>query len=175
MKKLITIACTISLLTSCTTLPTPTKPHSENSTFQPTRLEIPEAKEFHPTLYTIQFSRVELPPELDLMKEFSSKKDLRSVRKHIQTLGTMCTDLATIHTSPNTEFSTNNEDIKGTLDLDSNTLHIRKMMSQELDRNKQTTLPINTKEWNPMFCTETDVNGESIKYCILTKLYAPEN
>ena len=137
--------------------------------------DIIEAKELHPELHTIQFTLAELPADFNPYpyEEFDGK-DNKFILERIENSKAIFTNLATVHTSPNIEFSVKNGDIKGVFDLESNTIDILKMKLPEYDLSKPITMAINTHAWHTIFFNGKIVEGKEKKYCILIKCYGPK-
>ena len=134
--------------------------------------DIPEAKKFHPSLYTVQFTLAELPADFEMYNK-SDPYTTPSIQS-IQDSEAEYVNLATIHTALDVEFSVNNGDLKGKLNSESNTLDIFKLKLPEYDLSSPVTIEISTQEWHSLFIGGKVVDGKEKKYCVLVKSYNPK-
>jgi len=134
--------------------------------------DILDAKELHPTLYTVQFTLAELPSDFQIYNK-SDPYTVPSIQR-IQDSEAIYINLATIHTALDVEFSVNNGDLKGKLDSESNTLDILKLKLPEYDLSSPVTIEISTHEWHALFIGGKIVDGKEKKYCVLVKSYNPK-
>ena len=162
--------------------------------------KIPEAKSLHPDLYTIQFTFVSLPTRDDVMMGEEEKRIMdeyvnlleelegeeereeadciyeRNMRKavinKIESLEGKYTELATIYTSSGEPFPEEYSNVKGLLDVESNTLVIfgynfSKYLRQE---NESTITKFCVNEWYAGGRCGGKINGY-----LLIKCYPPTN
>ena len=149
---------------------------------------IPEAKELHQDLYTIQFTLAELEEDFLVGYEWPTNSSVTyrkggdttpavpknpMIEKILQANPTY-TNFATIHVSPDVEFSERNGDLKGILDSKSNTLNILQMNLSDYGITTPHTIALNSEEWMPVIFSGTNVDGKKRTYCMLIKSYAPK-
>ena len=133
--------------------------------------DIPEAKKFHPSLYTVQFTLAELPADFEMYNKSDPYAEL-SIQS-IQNSEATFINLATIHTARDVEFSGNNGVVKGKLDSESNTLEILQLVLPNYEMKDPTTVAVSSDKWMKMLYGGRIVDGKEKKYCVLIKCYPP--
>ncbi|MCF7818644.1 MAG: hypothetical protein K9M54_12270 [Kiritimatiellales bacterium] len=150
--------------------------------------EIPEAREFHPDLYTVQFTLAEFPNDFEMETKserqaflnYSSlstaeRAALKSdIIKRIQSSEAKYTNLATIHSESGKPFSGENGVVKGILDSESNTLDILNLEIPNYGTLDPLKIDMKSNDWFTMFLVGKIVDGKEKKCCILIKCYPPK-
>ncbi len=114
-----------------------------------------------------------------LMKKQQNTKDggntnpTSAMVDQIQKSNPEYSNFATVHVSPDIEFSGRDGDVKGKLDSESNCLDILHLKIPDYGLIDPLTIAINTTEWHTLFISGKIINGKEKKYCLLVKSYKP--